>query len=536
MVFQVKQVFKLFLIFFLVSCGGESPGPQGEAPDPRDLDDDPISGFSPALKAAKESAREYQVPEDLLLAAAQVETGLQPEKVSYGDGRSAHLFPQGGTAFAISRAELEIENDSTQDRLSTQVRAYARWLSKKVKGKELPYPPSNSQEKFDWIWEMALLHRDGTDHMYTERSVFVREMIEALEDGFYWFDGESNETNLLSPDLRPIKADELNDKSLGLMNITMRDAQVRLARQVFLSTDPLERPEELSPSGLLITHCPFALSVCLDMQNNRELMDETGGWTHYLIPRDELVSDMSLQVYNHHLIFDPKVLTGEAEHKIRIMLTGSSGRMIDGVRKKAKGDWLTHWQMDKLRELSYALCHLLVNDPKNDNFASIDECLMPEQGVFFKGVSGESSKGLFGIPDFDKDIFYHYLSPKEVFSEMSFSIKDGKDFFEAGEQVQFHYQIAPEVRYFKREELVRCDSETGSKLLWHSSGIVGVQDMTEKLETQQFWTWGPNQDGTRFFRAKFYDKAGKLVGWDSKRIRLRGFEERDNPILQGVCS
>ena len=533
MVFQIKQWVMAFSFFAAVSCG-ESTVPEEVGKRLIPFKKYEPHFLSPTESAAKDSSKDYKVPARFLFAVGYVESKLQPDQLSFFEGGDSFDFPQSASAFAISRADLDIEDNSTQDRLSTQLRAYAKWLSINVLGKELSENPSSSQEKFDWIWEIASLHRYGQSHKYTERSVFTREMIKTLNEGFHWFDPESKENRYFAPEDQKIELETLNDKSRGLLNIRTRQSQVDFAKKVFLSALPLSKPEAF-PRGIEISHCPFSLSVCLDMQNNYELMDAESGWTHYMIPSDDLISDMSLQVRNHHLVFDPKVEVGGSQHKIRIMLTGNSGRLVNGSRKMAFGDWLTHWQMERLAELTEEICSQMVNDPENLDFDSTEACLTPNVGIFFRTSKKGEKEDLFSIPDFDKEIFYHYLGDKNRYSKADFLVENKQEVHKAGETIKFLYSFSENVKYIEREELIRCFDGDKEKLVWSNSELVGVLGLKEKKEEQMFWSWGPNHDGSHFFRAKFYDEDGEIVAWDFDTIRLYDFEEKDNPILRKKC-
>lgn len=528
MFFKLKQMVIFSFLFFFISCGESEDSPlPGVSDGEKNL-------LSPIEQSVREASKQYEIPERFLLATGYVETRLQPEELSFRLTDSSFDFPQGSSAFAISRSELGIGEDSAQDRLGSQVKAYAKWLSEKLKSKVLVKDPKSAQEKFDWIWEIASLHRQGEVHKYTERSVFSQELIEVLNEGFYWFDSESRQSRHFAPEKEKIETKAFDDKSKGLMVIEMRQSQVDYAKKVFLSTSPLDRPE-VSPKGIEILHCPFSLSVCLDMQTNNELMEEVNGWTHYMIPSDDLITDMSLQVRNHHLVLDPKALEDEKKHKIRIMLTGNSGRAVNGSRKLAYGNWLTHWQLEKLEELTHELCFQMVNDPKEDSFSTMKECLSPEDKVIFRTSGLLKAETWFSIPDFDPDIFHHYIGEREDSITGNLSVKNASEEHEAGSDINFLYKFSKEIRYIEKQELLRCPGTSSDRLIWHDAELIGVSGLTEKEEQQKLWSWGPNKDGVHFFRAKFYDEEGKLVAWDYKTVRLKNFEEKDNLVLAKKC-
>lgn len=534
MIHQMKKalVVMLFsLIFFHFSCGGKDPIDNAE--EHQEIDG---ALLSPVEKSIKEAAAQYYIPERFLLAIGYVETGLQPQEMSFKlAGDDILDLPQAKSAFAISRAELGIENDSTQDRLATQIRAYAKWLSLKLKHKGLAKLPQNSQEKFDWIWEIAKLHRSGVHHKYTERSVFSLELIEALNQGFYWLDPEGQETRFFKPEHPQIKVNSLDDKSLNLMDINMRQSQVDFAKKVFLSTNPKQRSEAF-PQGIEILHCPFSLSACLDMQNNEELMEKANGLAHYVIPSNDLISDLSLQIRNHFLVLNSNKAKQKEFHKIRVMLVGSSGRSIHGTRQAAYGDWLTHWQLEKLAELTQDLCYQMTNSTQEEGvFETIEECLSPGKAIVFRQDSPSHIGSWLSIPDFDSEIFHYYIGTKATHSKAELTLKDPQVSYSAGSRITFHHDFSPEVHYIEMQQLVRC-YETQERLIWQRTSLTGVGNLTQKEEEQKIWSWGPNKDGTHFFRAKFFDSGGNLLAWDSQKILLKNFEEQDNPIARKNCS
>lgn len=494
---------------------------------------------SKTMQAFEETARDYEIPVRFMLAVAKVESHLNP-KASLVDYGGSSIGPKAGqTAFGLTRGELGIPLGSGGDSLASQVRAYGKWLSHN-KG-NLKNIIEGDEDKFLWLWNIAGLHRDHE----SSRALFAKELIYALNSGFKWLDPETKDIIEFAKESPAIDVNNLRTVSqnhLQLVNLTRYSTDnVRSARQVVLRNHH-NHGKEQKPNGILVVHCPFSFSACVEMQAF-DGVEEREFWlgAHFIIPKDEGLSEFPLQAFLHKDAVPYLDGNGEKslrQDKIVIMLTGHGGSISAGKRLTAEPNWMNNWQLQRMGELVRDVCDRLSRDDNpddpDDGGISFNDCVTVGKGTQFQ-YQGDRDEYLWGdILDFDRSIFKSYVEfPNALSGKAVFEYPDGKQIFEKEEEIALNLTFELKVHYVELERLIRCKN---GKVKWRI--IDDADPMGQELEymfSKLIRNSGPNLNGTHFFRAKAFGRNGNLLGWDLAQVYLKGYNN-DNPVVTpGMC-
>ena len=262
-----------------------------------------------------DSARDHNLPSELMLATGYIESRLSANAtaVVYND-KQAVGSRVGESVFGISRDRLRPfigDQDNLSD-FTVQIEAYARLLRAHIDdhGLNLPAEPQRPEELVAWIWELAKVHRHGDDFKSNARSLFALEMLSVLTDGFEWQDPKSGEQIVLLP--RKLDRQELPAPQRHLL--TLRTAEAQLYRAQWLPpVEPIASDQKNSPKSVVIMHCPFTLSACLELQNRGLVEGEVVLQAHYLIPANGRVIDYPIQVAHHEKLVTVTDRNGQPE-------------------------------------------------------------------------------------------------------------------------------------------------------------------------------------------------------------------------------
>ena len=88
------------------------------------------------------------------------------------------------------------------------------------------------------------------------------------------------------------------------------------------------------PTGILVTHCPFDVSTCLALQSTKaNNTKQVRLGAHYIIPSDTEALRRPIKILPHRepvLLTDPQGGIMTVTNRIVVMLTGKSGRYVEG--------------------------------------------------------------------------------------------------------------------------------------------------------------------------------------------------------------
>lgn len=517
--------------FYAVSCGGD-----GETASPVQK-----SGYQQTVEA---QAAGQKIPSRILLAVGYLESRLSPtaSKALYmnpkttGDDGTRGL-PISETAFGISSLDLGLEGNPNKTDLIEQAKAYAIWLRAKIEAENvnLPEKLNTTEDKIRWIWEVSQYHRVGTRVRNDVRSIFARELVKVLNEGFYWQNKETGETIVLPPESKRILKEDMPEAYQTLLQLGT-STRTDIPNVEFLPLATLIGEEGNRPNHVEIIHCPLSLSGCLELQT--QLGDgDIKMEAHYIVPANRDIVDGPIQIARHTRAV--KLTDHQGNHRIVdnaivVMLVGSSGKFEDGYRVDANPKWLSKQQIIDLTSVVGSVCQLF----EQEGTSTLDSCLtLPvnrtrlERELLFQTPVGASYR--WGdIPDFDARIFASYfmnpgtkLPGAASFTSEQYRSTSGKD-------ISLSIGFTDRVRLVVYERLVRCPDKS---LKWAKVYEQQVRDTTKSNFTTRLWDAGPNGNGTQYYRAKVYSKD-QLIGWDISEVYLSHFEdqEQDEMALE-VC-
>ncbi len=483
------------------------------------------------------AASETDIPVRYMMAVGYLESRLAPQNATSNYVSIGHedepvargtLLTQ--TAFGLTFEQLGLDPAKDQSELlETQINAYALWLRSKIDGAELALTadPVKPGDQFDWIRNLALLHRQGLDQRRNVQIVFAKELIEILNQGFVWQDPRNGEQLIF--DKEEIKID-VNDDGFpknGRNWLALGDlpdaAEIYTATYLPLATVPTSGPVNL-PGRVEVIHCPLTLSACLELQTRNEESDIRLA-AHYMIPQDRTIFSRVLQVAQHKEVVILTNSKGEdvpVQDAVVVMLVGNSGRSVSGARNPAIPTWFTDRQLRAMAQVVNDVCTLLSqrkNEPVNR-----DECMSSsgDRGVKFRHQA-ESEEYRWGdIADFDATIFDAYIeNPSGLSTEVAFEFDGDERRFEAGEGIPLTVLFDTTARTVELERLNRCPS---GKVVWEPVRIDQVRAEKSVTFEEVYHDSGPNRNGDQFFRARIYAKDGQLTGWSIDQVFLEGFE------------
>jgi len=491
----------------------------------------------PVETAYTQAGASHGVPSRFMLAISYVESRIQSSNATAAykitDAQGSFTSVNKGTiltqtAFGIPRATLGLTADEAGDKPEAQAQAYALWIRSQLnaKGVQLNPNPSSTEEKFRWIWELALLHRQGFQQRRNVRVVFAQEVIRTLNEGFVWQNIASGETIVFPKESQEIKASEFPVDGQALFKLDTFRSEIN-ERAMYFPLVAIPSPDQRNhPARIEVIHCPLSLSACLELQNPEGASESKIG-AHYVIQSQFNDLDRPLQVAGHEA---PVSITG-ADGQIRnindaivIMLAGQSGRVLGGVRAIADPTWLTDAQLRMLGSVVIDVCTVLA---QRGQITDIPACakMGGPQGVTFQRQTQDSGFRWGDIPDFDETVFQGYLDGGlgglDGATVLEFSKPERR--YQAGEEIRIRARFQPAVRFAELERLARCPDQ---KLVWAPIEAEQVRLSTEQEFVQKLWDSGPNGTGDQFFRIKVYGAEDQLLGWAVDVVHLSGYETK----------
>lgn len=494
------------------------------------------------------AASETEIPVRYMMAVGYLESRLAPQNATSNYVAIGHedepvargtLLTQ--TAFGRTFEELGLDpTKDTSQLLEVQIDAYAKWLRSKMDASDLALTadPVDGDEQFEWIRNLALLHRQGLEQRRNVQIVFAKELIQILNEGFVWQDPRNGEQMIFEKEDPTIDIDDeetfpVTGKDWLALNDLPESAQIYTATYLPLTTVPTSGIEN-KPKRVEVMHCPLTLSACLELQTRNEESDIRLA-AHYMIPQDRHVFGKVVQVALHKEVVILTNSKGEdvpVQDAVVVMLVGNSGRSVSGARNPAIPTWFTDRQMRAMAQVVNDVCTLLA---QKDETVDRDECMSTSssRGVQFRHQA-ESEEYRWGdIADFDQTIFDAYIkNPAGLSSSVAFEFDDDERRFEAGEEIPLTILFDSSARTVELERLNRCPS---GKVVWEPVRIDQVRAENSVTFEEIYHDSGPNRNGDQFFRARIYAKDGRLTGWSIDQVFLENFESDPAFASQKYC-
>lgn len=476
------------------------------------------------------AAIRHQIPARFLLSVAFLESNLTPQRssVKYQDQSHSLGIALGETAFGLSYSTLGLPEDKASEDLETQIDAYARLIKSKMMEKNITLSsnPNSIEEKFDWIWLLARIHRGGIDSRRNIQVVFALELMEMLNSGYTWQNLTTGEVIELHKESPPIQVENLPTHIQEKLKLFTGSSDIYSA-QYFELTYQKPNGGENNPDHIEVIHCPFTLSACLEMQNNIEGSVRLDA--HYIIPQDNSIIDKPLQVAQRgralHLT-DSQGSPRLVKDAIIVMLVGESGRYIEGVRIKAQPTWFTKYQLNQMGTIIRNLCPIM---KEQNPSVEIETCVKPGQegGVVFTHQGQSEVFQWADIPDYYEGIFWPYIeNPDSHEGGLSIQFNAPNKIFRAEERIDLKLHFSKEVAKILIQQAERCPDQ---KLIWTVLEKRRVRSTTSANFGFTLYYQGPNGNGEQFLRALAYDIKGNLLGWALQDIVLTDYIDLPGP-------
>ena len=522
---------KTALVFGLLlcsACGGSWIDSSGE-------------GGHPLKRSFVVAAEQNHVPVQLLLATAWLESRMTANATGVVYDNDVRLGIQNAeTAFGVPLHKLtpfsREEEDLTQ--FDAQVAAYARLVRAHLDDHSIHLNTNTRTNKhvLAWVQELAQLQRTGDKYRNNTRSLFALEMLAVLNNGFEWRDPITGEEIVLSPHHQRLERVHIPYPAQQFFNLRTTAAQLYQAHWL-LPTHPRVKRGENRPHSILVTHCPFSLSTCLELQNARQTEGSAVLQAHYVIPANADVIDYPLQVAHHDQQVTITASDGQAEEhkdKLVIMLSGSSGRIIDNVRVAADPTWQSGFQLEWLGYMVKEICTAHLGLFSTTHMQSCSDPQHPDTRVAFRTnqATTKANHRWGEIADFDHNIYAAYLQqPQQLQTKFIWLDQRTNGKYHRGEEIRL--ALPSDGRnWYVLEKLVRCPNS--NKLLY-----VPVSQSESNASGQQqfsvmFYDRGPNGDGTQFLRAKVF-KQQKLQAWAVGGLQIADYDQEADSIYYEGC-
>lgn len=482
-----------------------------------------------------EASAKYEIPVRFLMAVAYMESGISENRssVKYQNSDNKLGISVGDTAFGLSYRTLFPGGEAEPEDLALQIDAYGALVHGTLSAQESKPTanPTTLKDKFDWIHQIAKIHRGGLRNNKNVQKIFSMELMNLLDEGFNWQDPKTGEIVIFAKESPPFNAKESTDpilkENLGLLTGESTVYSAQYIELPFLGTPTREKN---SPEYIRVIHCPFTLSACLEIQSTTEEHDGVRINAHYIIPQNDLEVTKPLQVRRHEQTVKVTEKGGtptEISDAIVLMLVGESGRYIESVRTQANPTWLTKWQLAQMGTIIRNLCQQVPTmHPTN--------C---EQPGTYKGVVFSNQVGMnyrWGdIPDYSPDIFWPYISSQDAHEgNMTVTFNSATNIFPANQAVQMNVQFFNEASNFLVEQAARCSNK---KLVWKSLANMRVQNQNSTTFSRVLFDMGPNNNGEHYLRTMITDIQGKLLGWEVNKVILTGYSKHVVKAPIGLC-
>lgn len=509
------------LVLGATACGGGTSKKGGSGPQP-----------GPVATALYQASANHQIPYQLLLAVALKESGMSPETsyTSYVNEELTLGLRVGETAFGLPMETLGLTPENGGQKLEVQIAAYAAWVAAQLAAKRLELVPNLDEPDrfYDWVWQLAQLHRQGSENRKNVQIVFARELMQIINDGATWQDSGSNEFIQLPPRNGSTTLTSFSPQIQRNLQLDTQRSEIFAVDYMQLTYEQISGPRNRA-EFVRVVHCPFSLSACLEIQNRSQLDQEAHIHAHYIIPADQKLLTNPIKIRQHR---SPVLVTnnrGQAEsvqNAIVVMLVGPSGRYVNGQRVQVNPSWYSSAQLKNFSKILRGICELMrLDEPSFD----LSRCQSPggQGGVQFQH-QGQSQQYHWGdIPDFDESIFWTYVrDADELGGQIEFDFGPGDRIFPAGQAIPFQLSFITGAAKIMIEYMERCSNQ---KLVWTTLETRFIRNTRSQPFQIVLYDQGPNNNGQHFFRALVFDQANVLKGWAVSDVYLRSFDQESQP-------
>ncbi len=519
---KLRFAFYYFLLIALLGACGDN----------KSSNNDGGSSQGEVTKIFLTNAEATNIPPRILMAIAYLESRLSIEQSSAiypttnakGEvEKKSKNLSFGQTMFGVSAKELGLEPNQN---INFQVDAYSKWLNRKLgsRTKDLVKNPQEPDELFAWIWNIAQLHRSGKSERPNLWILFSLELMEVLNKGFIWQDAKTGETINFEPQQKELSKKTLRRDNQLLLEIRPDNGDIPGTQYIRLATIS-NSTQSNQPKSIVITHCPFSLSACLDLQVRKD--KETVMQSHFIVPSNFDIVPRIIQTHFLPTVVENMNEQGENvpyDNQIVITLVGNSGRYVNGKRSLVDATWLTQNQLSKTSELINDLCFYL----SEKGYVDSPTCLNSLQ---FKNNAAEYRWS--DIPDFDPFIFKSLKTSGQTAIDFPShpvdpTIGGSLIAVNPGENFQLRLMFQNNVREVVLQRLVRC--QDGS-VRWNNIRNDPVRNVTEKLYDLNLFDGGVNSNGEHYFRVMNFDQNNDLLAWNTQKILVKNFEKGETPSL-----
>ena len=476
----------------------------------------------------KQKADQYKIPYRILLGMALKESNLSTEATStyYINKEEKSSIPMAESVFGLPYNTLGLTSgeETVPLTLEAQIDAYARWVKKQLNEKniELPENIEAPDDLYNWIWQLSKLHRPSDTNTKNVQIVFTKELLALLNKGVFW-------QNPTTGDFVNFKANspqvDVLDFSFTIQNNLMLDTEVSEIFSVdyFQLAFRQNSTVKNMPTGILVTHCPFDVSTCLALQSTKSNnTKQVRLGAHYIIPSNTDALRRPIKILPHRepvLLTDPQGGIMTVTNRIVVMLTGKSGRYVEGIRKQANPTWMTDYQLKQLGKLTQAVCQLISSENSSAKYESCHS-FGGEQGVRVFHGGGEFYR--WGdVPDYDASLFKNYITNPETLDGLVSLNFNGNKLYDAGQNISVTTEFLQGGSKVTIEFLERCENQ---KLIWSPLQTHFVRNTQHKKFNLTFYDSGPNTNGEHYLRTRIYDNENRLTGWNVNSFMIRGFE------------
>ena len=506
-----------------LSCGEERPAVQNDLQLPK------------SEQAFRDVSKQNSVPYRMMVAVSFLESQINPKaSFSLYGGRKVGL-DSAQTAFGLSRGVLSLGDHPEADSLPIQIEAYGRWLVEQTVDIDLKAYPTTQEEKFAWIWELAQLHRQGVAGRQNIRVFFALELMSLLNEGFSWQSPDSQELIHFPKESPPLRVKDFSEIDQQLLKLNIRRSEVNSAVYLPL-TGTRKYDQRFVPKGVEIIHCPYNISICLEMQNSSSSQEVGLFEGHYLIPSDPRFTDVPVQLSRHDQpvrILNPDGSISLSD-KLVVVLTGPSGRVVEGERQTVNPLWLTKWQLQRMAELVNDVCVKMFTDYGEQLAFSVEQCQSVGQALHLRVQEKRSLYQWGDISDFDASIFASYLEhPEGLAGATLLRATQMHQLIDAGRPISFSLFFQLRAQKIVVEQLVRCPLDRSVR--WSFVTRDSVRSKSSYSFQKSLFDAGPNSNGDHFLRAKVYSKEGLLLGWDIIALKLKNYEPLSDTEYYPEC-
>lgn len=533
-------VFSVVLAFFMLGCGSKRSGGGGGG-----------GGGGPVNSSFHRTAGEQRVPVNLLKAVAFYESNMSAEESSVpylntnsADDRRQLGFGVAETAFGVSKSTLAIgEEVENPDTLVAQIPAYGKWVRDNIDDSiNLSASLGSPKDYYLWLLQLAKLHRGTDNDGRNIQSVWANGVIDILNQGRTWQSSDGSEIVELRPASPPIDRDQFPVEAQALFQLITSQGQIFNSQSFSLYEHPNTLPN--APTHIKVVHCPMSLSACLEIQNIKAESDTARLRAHFIIPPftnadASMTRQLAYQVTPMEYAVEMTNSQGdlqEVNDAVVVMLTGKSGRYVNGERLYANPAWYTPRQLQVLGAVVKDICQNLSRDNEQIN---VMECRTPghTRGVQFHSQAALDPTYKWGdIPDFEETIFEAYIQANDSLTEgeAQFQFHNRSKRYAALQEFSFDVRFPPYARYVAIERATRCPGP-GGKIIWAPITSSQVQGKTFKTFRTEIHDGGPNNNGQSYFRAKVYDDTNKLIAWTIDQVLIYNYDPELRPVYPDSC-